>query len=240
MDHLFTSPILTQERDPALLRGYESMNDFYHSILSHHVDPTNRYFTAIAQLMLAIRQVNQDADLFSKFVSFIAPLDHPGNSAHNVTQRLVHVLVNNENAVNKNMAMTNTFLSFLGNPSGSSPFSHLALAHDQLATMCLNIMLHELQFDICKFPSSFVLNQEVHDLTARAESAISSRLRYGCRYWTDHVGQLVEIHSEMVEQISDFFETKFFFWLEVMSVLKLQPAQSLRTLSSTNVSYSLL
>lgn len=230
-------------KDTALLRGYKSIDDLYHTILSHHADPMNRHLISTARLTLAIRQVIQDAKLFSTAISFIAPLDRPRNSTslfHSVTRRLVHVLVNGGNADNQDMVMTDTFLSFLANSSGSSPFSHLAVAHDQLATMCLNVLLDELQFDTCKFPSSFVRNREVPDLSVRAGSAISSRLRYASRYWTDHVGRLTEMRAETVEQISVFFQTQFLHWLEVMSILNIPPAEALGKLVPSNVRYSLL
>lgn len=230
-------------KDTALLRGYKSIDDLYHNILSHHADPTNQHLISTAQLMLAIRQVIQDAELFSMSVSLLALLDRPGTSAsssRNVTRRLLHVLAHNGNADNQDMVITDTFFSFLSNPSSSSPFSHLAVAHDQLATICLTILLDELQFDTCKFPSSFMRNQEVPDLSVRAGSAISSQLRYASQYWTDHVGRLTEMHREMVEQISVFFQTQFLHWLEVMSILNIPPAKALEKLLSSNVRYSLL
>lgn len=200
---------------------------------------------------MAIRQVIQDTEHFSKSISFIAPLDSPsrnaGSSSQYATRRLLQVLISSRTGNDRTMdpyrlrdthSMANTFLSFLANPSGSSPFSRIALAHDQLATMCLDVLSKELQFNICKFPSSFMRNREVRDLTMRADSAISSRLRYACQYWMDHVGQLVEMRSGMLEQILDFFQTQFLPWLEVMSILELPPADALGKLLSNNVRYS--
>lgn len=135
--------------------------------------------------------------------------------------------------------MTELFLSFLSSSSDRSPFSHIALAHEQLASMCLHLLSEELRFDICKFPSSFVRNQEVRDLKVKADSAIPSRLGYACQYWMEHVGHLIEMRPEMVEQISGFFQTQFLAWLEVMSILMIPPAKALGKLLPSNVRYFL-
>lgn len=161
---------------------------------------------------------------------------------HHKLRRLLHIMtdqtgINTERGLDP---MTYTFTSFLMEPSRISPFSSIVGAHDQVAAKCLKILVEELRFNICQFPSSFMRSSDVNDLTKIADLLISPQLRYACCYWMHHVAYLREIHSEMVTQISDFFQTQFLPWLEVMSILGTPPAQCLRTLLSSDVRYPLL
>ena len=74
---------------------------------------------------------------------------------------------------------------------------------------------------MCELPDA-VANSDVSDLNERAERYINLALRYACRSWHTH---LIDKHKgsvsipEITSALHRFLETKFLFWLEVLSVL---------------------
>lgn len=96
----------------------------------------------------------------------------------------------------------------------------------KVAQKCLEIMQHNLKFNICNLQSSHVLNKDVADLQAKVESHISPVFQYSCLYWADH---LCDSNTEAFEdsgvktQLEDIFivsKPKVIFWIEVLSLLQ--------------------
>ena len=98
-----------------------------------------------------------------------------------------------------------------------SPPSH----HAQLLTGCLDIMNRTLEKNVCKLPDG-VANSDVSDLKERTERHINPALRYACISWHTHLVDLdtIPAHAPTIPPaLHQFLETKFLFWLEVLSVL---------------------
>ena len=93
--------------------------------------------------------------------------------------------------------------------------------HPQLLMGCLNLMLRMLEGNMCKLPDG-AANSGVGNLKQRIDRHIDPALIYACRSWHVH---LVDRQSTSVDApgitfaIHEFLETKFLFWLEVLSVL---------------------
>jgi hypothetical protein len=68
-------------------------------------------------------------------------------------------------------------------------------AHHQLAHSCLELMLEDFEFNICKHESSYLANSDVPDLDARMTEHIQPALSYACRFWGDHVKQVTFEHD---------------------------------------------
>ena len=77
-------------------------------------------------------------------------------------------------------------------------------------------MNRELEQNMCGLPDR-VTNSEVVDLKERVEEHISQTLEYACRSWHKHLTGTIPAHVAPV--LHQFLETKFVFWLEVLSVL---------------------
>ena len=76
-----------------------------------------------------------------------------------------------------------------------------------------------LKRNICPVPD-YVLNSEVADLQRRIEkSGIRGALEYACRSWHMHLKTGADRTGDVVSALRYFLETKFLFWLEVLSVL---------------------
>jgi WD40 repeat protein len=78
-----------------------------------------------------------------------------------------------------------------------------------------------LEKNMCKLPDG-VANSDVSDLTERAERYINPALRYACLSWHTHLvdEDMIRAHAPTITPpLHRFLETKFLFWLEVLSAL---------------------
>ena len=93
--------------------------------------------------------------------------------------------------------------------------------HSQLLIKCLDLMDRTLKKNICQLPDG-VANSDVIDLKERTELHIDPALQYACKSWHKHlVAPCATSVStpEITSALHRFLETKFMFWLEVLSVL---------------------
>ena len=93
--------------------------------------------------------------------------------------------------------------------------------HAQLLIGCLGLMNRALEKNICKLPDG-VANSDVSDLKERTEKYIGPALRYACLSWHTHLVDMdtTSAHAPTITPtLHQFLETKFLFWLEVLSVL---------------------
>jgi NACHT domain len=110
-----------------------------------------------------------------------------------------------------------SFRDFLTNKASNVFFVDLADSHHQLAHSCLGLMLNNLKFNICKLESSYLANCDVPDLESRISEHIGPALSYACIYWGNHL-QYLAFDYDIFKKLRSLFETKFLFWLEVLSV----------------------
>ena len=127
-----------------------------------------------------------------------------------------------------------SFRDFLINKEKSGEFFiELRDAHHGLAHSCLSLMLRDLRFNICHIESSYLANKDIKDLEARTAKYLPPSLSYACRFYHDHLKHL-DFETDLFHKLRDFNETKFLFWLEVLSITNNVPL-SLPALSFMNV-----
>ena len=93
--------------------------------------------------------------------------------------------------------------------------------HARIVVGCLELMNKTLEKNMCRLPEA-VANSDVGDLAERIEEYINPALRYACRSWHMHFihGYTTSIFKPKITSVlRKFLETKFLFWLEVLSVL---------------------
>ena len=93
--------------------------------------------------------------------------------------------------------------------------------HLKLLTSCLNLMNRTLEKNMCMLPEA-VANSDVGDLKERTEKYIHPALQYACMTWHTHLvdADTIPVHAPMITPtLHQFLETKFLFWLEILSVL---------------------
>jgi len=109
-------------------------------------------------------------------------------------------------------------------------------ANAQLGIACLETMIKQLCFNICKLEDSRVANADVKDLPSRVKQNISDPLQYSSLYWSNHLCSTPDNRDQCaLECLRKFFGGLYpLFWIEVLSVLGMVPigAPSLRRVIS--------
>ncbi|KAK7013052.1 quinon protein alcohol dehydrogenase-like superfamily, partial [Favolaschia claudopus] len=98
------------------------------------------------------------------------------------------------------------------------------IGHCSLALGCLRVLTDTLQFNMCNFKDSHILNDEVPDLLGRATTAMKSPLIYASCFWSHHIQEARSdldalLDLELLAALKMFLQTKFLFWLEALSLL---------------------
>ena len=120
-----------------------------------------------------------------------------------------------------------SFPDFITDPTRcTNPRFHISPPdhHTQLLIRCLDLMNRTLGKNMCKLPDG-VANSDVSDLKDKTDKYVDPALRYACASWHTHLVGLVDAHTTPVDAptitptLHQFLETKFLFWLEILSVL---------------------
>jgi hypothetical protein len=115
-------------------------------------------------------------------------------------------------------------------------------ANVELGITCLEKMVEQLRFNICKLEDSRLANDQVEDLPTRIKENISDALQYSSLYWPHHLCFAPDTGDRRVwEGLRRFFEGPYaLFWIEVLSIMGMLRigVPSLRTVISTLVKVS--
>jgi hypothetical protein len=88
----------------------------------------------------------------------------------------------------------------------------LAVAHEDLANRCLEIMNSDLRFNIANCKTSYLLNSE------QTLATIPTPLKYSCVHWAHHV-VAVDNPVSLMLLVENVLLENFLFWLEVLSAI---------------------
>ena len=111
-------------------------------------------------------------------------------------------------------------------------------AHIQLGITCLETMVKQLRFNICKLEDSRLANSDIEDLQCRIKQNVSGPLQYSSLYWSDHLCFIPHDASRdrlVLRSLNGFFEGLYpLLWTEVLSIMGMVPiaAPSLRRVIS--------
>ncbi|KAG8725023.1 hypothetical protein FRC09_009923 [Ceratobasidium sp. 395] len=89
--------------------------------------------------------------------------------------------------------------------------------HELLSRRCFEVMRDMLRFNICGLESSYMLDQDIPDLTSRIDRSIPPHLFYACRYWSEHLTLAAE-PGVLLDYISEFLCRQVLFWAEAMNL----------------------
>jgi len=109
---------------------------------------------------------------------------------------------------------------FASNPSDYRV--DLQAAHVQQGIGCLQTMVKQLRFNICKLEDSRLANTGIKDLPLRIEQNISDPLQYSSLYWSGHLRSTPDKtqHGVILGSLKEFLEGPYpLFWIEVLSVM---------------------
>lgn len=113
-------------------------------------------------------------------------------------------------------------------------------ANVQLGIACLETMVTQLCFNICKLEDSWLANAEVKDLPGCIKESISDSLQYNCLHWSDHLcfhpgNRDQRVLASVLGGLKQFFEGLYpLFWVEVLGIMGMVQvgARALRRLIS--------
>jgi NACHT domain len=220
--------------------GEGPLDDLYEEVLQAYFnsDEAQVLFRSImGQLFAAIEPLSIDS-LIS--LRQHAPFVHPEDSDQVLRiLRCLGSLLSNVTSPQVDqtrpiLPLHTSFRDFLTSKKSNVFYVDLADAHHDLSHSCLGLMLDGLKFNMCRLESSCLANSDVPDLESRITKYIPSALQYGCIYWSDHLCRRLAYDHEVLKKVRSLFETKFLFWLEVLSVKKSVNVGS-RALSSLSV-----
>ncbi len=91
-------------------------------------------------------------------------------------------------------------------------------ANMQLGIACLDTMIEQLRFNICKLEDSRLANDDVKDLPSRIKDNISDALQYSSLYWSNHVSFAFDRRA--LKSLKEVFKGPLaIFWVEVLSIM---------------------
>src|SRR5258706_5734591 len=93
----------------------------------------------------------------------------------------------------------------------------------QLGIACMEMMVKQLRFNICRLDDSRLPNADVKDLSSRIKENISDALQYSCLYWSNHLCFTPDTGDlGMWESLGKFFGGLYgLFWIEVLSLMRM-------------------
>ena len=201
--------------------GQDPLDDLYKEVLEGYI--THRktrllFRSVVAQLITAFEPLS-----IRSLTTLRGHASSDSDDADSVVTMLRRLgsLFSNVNSPDSTLPIIplhTSFRDFLINTEKSSEFSIvLRDSHHGLAHACLGLVLRDLRFNICDIESSYLANKDIQDLEARVAKRIPPALSYACRYYDDHLEHL-DFEINLFRKLQTFFETKFLFWLEALSL----------------------
>ncbi|KAH9002381.1 hypothetical protein EDB86DRAFT_3074161 [Lactarius hatsudake] len=212
IDHLLK---LTTDRD-----GQDPLDELYEEILRGYI--THRtarllFRSVVGQLITAFEPLSIRSLTTLRRHAFN---DNDDADSVVIILRRLGSLLSNVNSSDETLPIVPlhpSFRDFLINKKSGDFCIVLRDTHYELAHSCLGLLLRELKFNICNLESSYLANKDVTDLTSRINIHIPPALLYACRFWNNHLEQ-IDFDVDLFVKLRIFFETKFLFWLEALSL----------------------
>ncbi len=201
-------------------RGQDLLNELYKGVLEEYFKDEEALFRFLVGQLLAAFE-----PLSIRSLSTLQRHASDDNNAPNSvveTLRFLGSLLSNVTSSDDTLPIVplhTSFRDFVTNEEKSSVFYvDLRVAHRQLAHSCLSLLLDDLKFNICGLESSYLANKDVEDLESRIVEHLPPALSYACRFWDDHL-EPFDFETDLFGKLQSFFERKFLFWLEALSLM---------------------
>ena len=218
--------------------GLDSLYGLYSSILISRIPPKDAEFKRVIGVLLATALHRPLREETIAELAGVSP-----NLVKKWVAGLSSLLYQDKNA-NEGIRVRHLSISdfFIHNDSQSDYQVDLGDANMDLGIACMNKMVEQLRFNICKLEDSRLANVKIENLQSRIEANISNALQYSCLYWSNHLSFHPRNDDRRVlEGLKKFFEGLYpLFWIEVLSLMGMVPigVPSLRRVKSTWVKAS--
>ena len=206
--------------------GKDPLDQLYREVLEGYFEPVAAqilFRSVMGQLFAAIVPLSiRSLTILRQHAPKDDPEDPDPEDSDCVVEMLRHLgsLLSNVTSSDDTLPIVplhTSFRDFLANQRSGVFHIDLGRAHRQLAHSCLGLMLNDLKFNICRLESSYLANRDVPDLESRIANYIPPARSYGCVFWGDHLERL-GIEQDLFPKLRSLFETRFLFWLEVLSI----------------------
>lgn len=244
-----------EKRLQQVLTSKTGLDPLYRMILNQHfgsIEHDARLAPQVHQIILGYLVYSQEPISLHTIVCLAANPTHTPNTKpnleeyHRLARKLSSLVTGTQDVMTPLVSLHTSFTDFLQNPTRSETyFVDPRAFNTSLAVGCLEVMLSELQFNICRLPTSFQSNDKIENIKDLIQDNISDQLYYACCFWAYHLSQL-DGWAESVsfsQPVSLVLNGHVLEWLEVMSLIGASAHDTLQLLSplpKVNYSYRCL
>jgi hypothetical protein len=207
-------------------RGQDLLDDLYKDVLKGYFndqEALDLFRSVVGQLITSIEPLTiRSLVTLRQYGSY----DEDSDAAVTGILSDLGSLLSNVNSPDDNLPIIplhTSFRDFLTNKDKSGDFCvGVRDAHHQLTHSCLNLLLdpvYGLKFNICELETSYLANDDVHDLDTRVDQHIPTTLLYACRFWGDHLKH-TDYKEDLLRKVETLMKAKFLFWLEALSLTR--------------------
>jgi hypothetical protein len=119
-----------------------------------------------------------------------------------------------------------SFPDFITNPDRCSPrrcplFRSLVASegHELIALKCLKLMNRSLKYNICRMPKELTVSRRERANSPENVGKISEALKYSSIYWADHLAEVKDFDTVLIDSLRVFLHEHILHWIECLSIL---------------------
>jgi len=212
--------------------GLESLYELYSSILKAQIMRNNAEFKRVIEVLVVTSPNRALCDETIAELAAVKP---------NLVKRWVDALSSllyRDEAANRGIRVRHLSVHDFFVSNHCDYQVNVLYADVQLGVACLQTMIMQLRFNICKLEDSRLTNADIQDLPSRVKQNVSDPLQYSCLHWLGHLCLPPDDRDQrmlVLGSLTKFFEGLYpLFWVEVLSIMGVVPigAPSLRRLLS--------
>ncbi|KAI0037706.1 hypothetical protein FA95DRAFT_1452180, partial [Auriscalpium vulgare] len=207
---------------PSSMKQFNPLDTLYDIVLNTYFKDSEshpRFKSVMSQLLATFEPLSVSA--LTSLQVFCSPDEQKDDESVTAIVSCLGSLLSNVTVKDQPVVPLHTsFRDFLLDKRSDIFYIDIAKAHLSIVNSCLKAMQAQsgLRFNICKLTTSHLANKDVYDLQSRIEANIPSHLSYACCYWGMHL-EHCGFEETLCNDMKLFFETKFLYWLEVLSLM---------------------
>ncbi|KAJ1308062.1 hypothetical protein OPQ81_002128 [Rhizoctonia solani] len=214
VDHRKRLTTMLRAHTTAEMRAYRELDELYIAILRQSIgeegDEENQLRRSVLRAVLSAKEPLS--------VATIAELTGLESEGVQLALLPLHSVLRVSPEKKVISTLHASFPDFMMNSARSGEFyCDMSEQNAYMATRCFEIMKKFLKFNICNLETSSQADQDIPDLEARVNEAISSGLSYASRYWGDHLYG-ARPRNELTNMLDEFLQHRLLHWMEVLNL----------------------
>ena len=209
-----------RDRFEAVINSGDGLDNLYTRILDQHFS-NSRDLDKLLRVLADIICVEEPLSLKTlaslNAHRFNNSVDRAQSAYKQIVEQLASLLVNTHDLEKPISPFHTSFADFLRTENRSRRYHiNAEKANRGLAFDCADVMKRDLEYDICRVPTSFKATRDL-DRDSLTQN-ISSHLRYACHFWARHFSRLQFLDEDAQQMLIAVLQEHFLEWLEVMSL----------------------